>query len=359
MRRTEAAEAGHARSAAVLGWLDELVDGLPVPASHRALLRVHLAVGRRQIDGAVPLACAELPLLVHAALAGTEAAAVPLAGACTLLYLGADLLDNVADDEVPAEWDGRSGAEMQLAASTYLAPLYQLALGRLETSAGIDGARLWTLASLFRDALLEMSAGQHEDIRHGTGDDVTPEASRLTVERKSGAELALFAQAGAMLATDDVETAAHFAGFGRCLGAASQIGSDVADLWSDGASRDLTNGKRTLPVAHAIARAEGADRERLLALLARCRVEPAAHAEVRERLLDAGSVRYTALVIELFRQRALRYLERGLHGARGADGAAAELREMLTELSLVGASAAPSDPSSSTSRHGEPCPTTY
>jgi geranylgeranyl pyrophosphate synthase len=350
-------DASRRRAGAVLSWLARLVDGLPVPAGHRALLRVHLDVGRAQIDGGADLASAQLPLLVHAALAGSEEPALPLAGACTLLYLGADLLDNVADDEVPAAWHGWGAAEMQLAASTYLAPLYQLALAELGRG-GVSDQRLWGLASLFRDALLEMSAGQLDDFRLGADEAVTPEASRLMVERKSGAEFALFARAGAALATDDADVAAHFAEVGRCLGAASQLGSDVADLWGAGASRDLTNGKRTLPVAHALTRCAGAERARLVALLARCRDEPSLHEEARGRLLDAGSVRYTALVMEVYRQRARRHLERALAGARGAGTAAAELRAMVAELVLLPERAAVAGTGPPSPPQEEPCVTT-
>lgn len=324
------------RSLSVLAWLERLIGGLAVPATHRALLRVHLGVGRTQVEEGTRLASAELPLLVHAALGGREEAALPLAGACALVYLGADLLDNVADDEVPSVWEGYGAAEMQLAASTYLAPLHQRALSGLTTTAGVSDAGLWRLAALFGDALLEMSAGQHDDFRLPTADDAGPPAARLAAERKSGAELALFARVGAALATDDASIVADFTEFGRCLGTATQIGSDVADLWAGDASRDLTNGKRTLPVAHALAVCCGADeRDALIALLARCRTDASQHAVVRRRLLDAGSVRYSALIVEVYRQRARRHLDRGLTGARGDRGAAAELRAMIDELDLV------------------------
>src|SRR5215212_7640873 len=214
----------------VFDFLDTLIDMLPVPSSHRALLRVHLDTGRDEATGYPELPAIQLPLLVHAAIRGDERPALPLAGACTLLYLGADLLDNLIDDELSIDWHDRDPAEASLAATTLLAALPQLALARLREQ-GTPSARLWELSHLFAETLLTMSAGEHEDVRFTDRDDVGVKTCRNMVERKSGSEFGLFARAGALLATEDPAIVEKYTAFGLCLGTARQICTDVWDIW--------------------------------------------------------------------------------------------------------------------------------
>src|SRR3712207_9574578 len=99
----------------VFAFIEELIEVLSVPSSHRELLRIHVGVGRERAEVYPELPAIQLPLLVHAAITGDEGPALPVAGACTLLYLGADLFDNLIDHELPSSWDGRDPAEGNLA----------------------------------------------------------------------------------------------------------------------------------------------------------------------------------------------------------------------------------------------------
>ena len=298
------------RAACVFGALDELVAALPVPPGHGELLRVHLKVGKAQAEAWPAMAAVQLPLLVHAAITGVEGPALPVAAACTLLYLGADLFDSVQDHELPPPWRGRGPAEATLAASTLMAALPQLALARLGRQE-TPPDKLWVLARLFAETLLSMSAGQHQDlIFSGTGD-VSLEQSRAMVERKSGSDGSLFAKAGAVLATDDAPRIEAYAAFGSCHGTARQLITDVWDIWANEVSRDLLNGKRTLPIVHALCVLRGEERERLLELLAAARESAEHHDEVRAVLAAAGSVRYTALIVRSHQRRARTHLVAG------------------------------------------------
>jgi Polyprenyl synthetase len=291
------------RAQRVFAFLEGLIRALPVPRGHRELLHVHLDVGREQAQVYPGLPAIELPLLVHAAITGDEGPALPVAGACTLLYLGADLFDNVVDGELSPGWEGREAGEASLAAATLLASLPQLSIARLRAM-GAPVGRLWALANLFAETLLAMSAGEHEDLLFTGSDDVSPEMCRAVAERKSGSEFALFARAGATLATEDPGVIEEYAAFGHCLGTAGQICSDVRDIWDGGVGRDLLNGKRTLPIAHALHTLRGASRERLRGLLGAARESVECHDEVRGLLAAAGAAHYASLVAEVYRQRA-------------------------------------------------------
>jgi len=314
----------------VFAFIEELIGALPVPPRHRELLRVHLDVTREQAEVSPGLLAIQLPLLVHAAITGDETPAVPVAGACTLLYLGADLFDNLIDDELPPGWHTRDLAEANLAATTLLAALPQLSVAHLREQ-GTPLARLWALANLFAETLLEMSAGEHEDLLFREREDVKPEMCRAMVERKSGSEFALFTAAGAMLATEDPAVIKDYAAFGLCLGTAGQICSDVGDIWGVGISQDLLNGERTLPIVHALYTLRGASRERLQELLVAARESADYHDEVRTLLAASGSIHYTTLVAEIYLNRARNHLA----AASPREPAGEVLRILLDRTSLL------------------------
>ena len=314
----------------VFAFLEDLIETLPVPPSHQELLRVHLDVGRGHAEAYPELPAIQLPLLVHAAITGDEEPALPVAGACTLLYLGADLFDNLIDDELPPSWHARGSAEASLAATTLLAALPQLALARLGER-GTPPARLWGLAHPFAETLLTMSAGEHEDLLFTDRDDVGAQACRSMVERKSGSEFALFARAGALLATEDSAVVEGYTAFGLCFGTARQICTDAWDIWKV-QSPDLLNGRRTLPIVHALYTLRGGSRERLQDLLRAVRGGDQSHKEVRKMLLAAGSVHYTALIVGVYRRRALGYLA----ASSPQEPAGQDLRTLLHGALLLG-----------------------
>lgn len=314
----------------VFASLEQLIGTFPVPASHRELIWVHLHAGRDQALASPRLPAIQLPLLVHAAITGEERPAHHLAGACALLYFGVDLFDDLIDDELSSSWITRDSAEASLAATTLLAAAPQIALVRLQEH-GVPPERLWELARLFAETLLTMSAGEHEDVLFTGRVDVSPEMCRDMIERKSGSEFALFAKAGAMLATEDEGVIQQYAAFGRCLGIASQLRSDVWDIWSAETSQDLINGRCTLPVVHALSTLQEESRERLQELLRAARESAEHHDEVRGLLAEAGSLRHTTLVIEVYLRRAREYLA----ATSPLDPAGQDLRSLLDKVSLL------------------------
>jgi geranylgeranyl diphosphate synthase, type I len=314
----------------VFALLDELTEALPVPSSHKELLQVHLGVGREQAEAWPEVSAIQLPLLVHKEITGDERPALPVAAACTLLGLGADLLDSILDHELPPVWRTHAPAEATLAATTLLAALPQLSIARLGEE-GTLRARLWTLTYLFADTVLTLNAGQHEDALFPSLENVSLEDSRAMTERKSGAANALFARAGAVLATEDASTIEAYTAFGLCFGIAKQLINDVWGIWGEGASNDLLNGKRTFPIVHALSTLRGEQHERLKKLLVLARESAEHHDEVRALLAAAGSVRYTALIVRSYQQQARKHLTT----ASPSGSAGRELRMLLDRASLL------------------------
>jgi geranylgeranyl diphosphate synthase, type I len=237
------------------------------------------------------------------------------------------------DQELPAPWHTRHSAEVHLAAATLLATLPQLSISHLQGSQEqeIPPARLWAMSHLFADTLLTMSAGQYEDLLFPNLENVSLEDSRAMVERKSGSEYALFTRAGAILATEDPFILEEYTAFGLCFGIAKQLISDVWDIWGEDSSQDLLNGRRTLPIVHALSTLQEEQRERLQKLLAVARESTEHHHEVRTLLEAAGSVRYTALIVWLYQQRARNHLATA--SPQGLAGR--ELEMLLARASLL------------------------
>ncbi|CAA9451255.1 MAG: hypothetical protein AVDCRST_MAG58-983 [uncultured Rubrobacteraceae bacterium] len=314
----------------VFAFLDELILALPVRQGHRHSLQIHLRIGKERAEAWPQMSSIQLPFLVHAAITGDERPALPVAGACTLLYLGADLFDSILDHELPPLWHARDRSEASLAATTLLGALPQLSIARLQEQ-GTPPARLWTLAHLFADAGLTMGAGQYEDLLLPALENVSVEDSRAMAEKKSGAEYALFAAAGATLATEDPSTIEAYAAFGSCFGIAQQLINDAQDIWGEECGRDLSNGKRTLPVVHALSTLTGEQRGRLQKLLAAARESTEHHDGVLALLAAAGSLRYTALIVWLYQQQARSHLA----SASPRESAARELYTLLDQASIL------------------------
>jgi geranylgeranyl diphosphate synthase type I len=314
----------------VFAFLDVFILALPVRPGLRQLLQIHLTVGKERADVWPEMSSVQLPLLVHAAITGDERPALPVAGACTLLYLGADLFDSILDDELPPSWQARDPSEASLAATTLLGALPQLSIARLQEQ-DTPPERLWTLIQLFADYGLRMGAGQYEDLLFSSLENVSLEDSRAMAEHKSGAEYALFATAGATLATEDPSAIEAYAAFGSCFGIAQQLINDAQDIWGHKRGQDLSNGKRTLPVIHALSTLRGERRLRLQKLLTAARGSTEHHDEVRALLAEAGSLRYTALMVWLYQQQARSHLA----SASPREPAARELYKLLDQASIL------------------------
>jgi hypothetical protein len=96
---------------------------------------------------------------------------------------------------------------------------------------------------------VQMWQGQEADLRTAHAA-LSEDAAWRIAEQKSGAELAgvLRAVAAAAGAPSD-----PLDDFGRQLGTLVQLWTDLEDLFGRGASRDLRDGRCTLPIAHALA----------------------------------------------------------------------------------------------------------
>jgi geranylgeranyl pyrophosphate synthase len=307
----EAFAVGHARTPQQRRLLEQALEGLRVQARH---------------EQAIPFPCAHLPLLVYAALRGDDAPALPLAVATSLLYLGLDIFDDLADGDLPPHWDGYRPSDINLAAATLLCALPQLAIAELDAPPASLAAMQHTLAA----GLLAMGAGQQQDIAMAGTSNVTAADVEASVAAKSGEEIGLFTRLAAQFAGAPSAVVDPYTRMGRALGTAMQLASDCYDLFQDPHGSDLANGTRTLPIALHLDRQTGAARAAFLNLLEQARQDEAAQEAVRKHLREAGDLRRCAVIIEVYCQRALRALEQ----AAPQEPAAGGLRAMIGGVSF-------------------------
>jgi geranylgeranyl pyrophosphate synthase len=268
----------------------------------------------------------QVPLLVYGAITGDCRPALPLCVVSTLLYSGADILDDLADGDLSHRWSRYGRRQAQLAAATLISALPQLAIAELEAAPQCRALMHRTVAS----GLMAMAAGQVLDLAHCGQQHPDPERVELSVTRKSGDEVAMFAALAAQFAQAPAEVIDAYTEIGRAIGTAGQISSDCYDLFQAAHSSDLASGARTLPIAFYLTTRTPAECEELLGLIAAGVNGNGTIQAIRDRLCGAGVLRMCAFVIELHRSRALKRLAT----VKPVEPAASELHALIDKLSL-------------------------
>lgn len=266
-----------------------------------------------------------LPILVYAGVKGkTDEKALQLAAATSLLFLGIDCFDDVADNDCPSFWGETSVAERNLVAATLLSSLPQL----LVTQIAAPAAVLIALVHKMSEGLLRMSAGQQSDLLSGSTSHLHMKDALATISAKSGAELAMFAGMAARLADADKEQIAAYEKFGHAIGTASQLSSDCYDLFTDPACRDLRHGTRTLPIVIYLNSLPDDARSDFTILLERAKKDTLAQTEVKEKIKKSATMGACALIVENFCTEAKTALKEAGPSAMAATG----LQIMINDL---------------------------
>jgi geranylgeranyl diphosphate synthase type I len=141
--------------------------------------------------------------------------------------------------------------------------MFTLAYTAMEhTSQHAAAERTVQLWRIFNQTNLELTRGQHLDMRFEKQESVAIESYISMIRGKSAALLAASAQMGALLAGADEERAQHFADFGMNIGIAFQVHDDVLGIWGDpevtgkSAATDIISRKKSLPVLYGLSHSE-------------------------------------------------------------------------------------------------------
>lgn len=184
----------------------------------------------------------------------------------------------------------------------------------------VDGAR-----RVFSQLRVEVMAGQYLDLRLAGDRTAGEEQARRVALLKSGRyTVTRPLQLGAALAGGGAELGEALASYGDAVGVAFQLRDDVLGLFGDpvatgkGAIEDLREGKRTVLMVRALARAGAAERVELEAHLGDPDLDEAGAARVREIVADTGALSSVEELLAEHRVTALRALEGFPEPARSA-----------------------------------------
>lgn len=312
--------------------LDETRSFLLSQSLHENMLKVattalqKLTLEAQASPPPVFLPCLDLPVLVAQALGKSKNSLIPPGRIATLLYLGIDLLDDVADGDTHRHWVGLEPAHLQLAATTLIASLAPLAIGEMDVSAELQNRFHKTIAG----HLLKMSSGQSRDLGMTGRNPVSLEEVEEAIRGKSGEEAALFAALGALWAEASLETCLQYVALGRWVGMAAQIASDCHDLFQSEDSRDLIQGKRTLPIVFALSRMGSRERSSFHQSLEAARHDPSLRPGILQEIERHGARRFASIVVENYCQKALSVLD----SVCPEEAVSPRMRDMIRSLSF-------------------------
>ncbi len=202
-----------------------------------------------------------LCLLVCEALNGSYERARPAAAAVELIHNFSLLHDDIQDKSPirrrrPTVWS-IWGEAQAINAGDALFALAHLAIPRLsqpQPGADIQAQTLRVLS----ETSLELTRGQHLDLRFEEQSGVGPEAYLDMVAGKTAALIGAAALLGAIASGADEAVQARCHAFGHNLGMAFQVRDDVLDIWGDPSltgkevAIDIRQRKKSLPVVYAL-----------------------------------------------------------------------------------------------------------
>jgi geranylgeranyl diphosphate synthase type I len=205
-------------------------------------------------------------LLCTEAAGGDWRQALPAAAAVELLHNFSLIHDDIQDDSPirhgrPTVWKVWGNANAINAGDA----LFSLAYSALEhlSTTGVPPEVLVKIWRIFNHTNLELTRGQHLDMRFEKQASVTVDDYISMITGKSAALLGACAQIGALIATGDEKIAEEYASFALNMGIAFQIRDDILGIWGDpdltgkSTATDIISRKKSLPVLYGLTKSEG------------------------------------------------------------------------------------------------------
>lgn len=201
-------------------------------------------------------------LLCCEAAGGDWRKALPAAAAVELLHNFSLVHDDIQDDSSvrhgrPTVWK-IWGQPHAINAGDALFTLSYCALEHLSQT-GIAADVLVKVWRIFNETNIELTRGQHLDMRFEKQDNVSVDEYVSMITGKSAALLSACAQMGALIASGDEKLARIYHDFALNLGIAFQIRDDILGIWGNpdvtgkSAATDIVSRKKSLPVLYGLA----------------------------------------------------------------------------------------------------------
>lgn len=297
--------------------------------SHVGLLRTILSSALdRGVGGGDCTIALRLPLLIHSCIHDEPDDAIyQLAGALVLLEAGIYTFDHIMDREVDGPLAELPQGAVLLGAASLLSHLPNQVVLALPRDATVTAQ----LARILADGLAKIGAGQLEDIASADLRTPSSKAVEFAVTMKTGERRALLTTMAATLAGASSAQVRAYADFGRALGIARQLRTDLVDLFGAAPSRDLASRVLTLPLALYLEREDREHSMEMATLLSSAGQQQGIQRQVCDRLRDSGIMREVAGMVEFRCRQALDQLDL----AQPLRRAGLLLRDLTLATSLV------------------------
>lgn len=278
--------------------LEELCAFEEIADDLRSLLLQLIALAR-QDDSDVSFTV--LPLLLATALSGDHRQALPVAAAWRILHIAAKLIDDVQDNDLPADRRSRLHIGQTLNLATSFSTLASLAFEQLPPD--LAGP----IRTDFNRTVLQITSGQQADLQWDHSTDL--DRVFQIIEAKTGTCFALATRTAARSCTDDLTLIAPSDRFGYNVGMLIQLNDELEGIRQAPGKSDITSGSCSLPITYALTVASPAERARLAKTLAQAPTSVEAERAARAMLTSLGAEAYLMVEIQRFRRQALAVLD--------------------------------------------------
>lgn len=272
------------------------------------LLKEPLSVKRR---GLAPQAAYDvpwhlLPLIVCESICCDFKRALPIAAAFQLMLAAGDVFDDVEDADSPSSLSAKYGFAIAINTATTLMILAERAISKLQER-GIENRITILSYNAFNSYYSTACRGQHLDLSAPQSGPIPEDRYLKILSMKSASQIECACHISALIATTDDSIIEAYGTFGRNLGMAAQIANDILGI-TDG--KDIVKRKITLPVLYALTNSNYETRTEVERIYISNPEDTPSTDQIKDLLINAGSVYYTTLKQELYKQKALDALSR-------------------------------------------------
>lgn len=270
------------------------------------------------IEGGGKRMRATLPWLIAKAIGNTHAGLLDIGAAIETVHNFTLVHDDIMDDDELRR--GRNAVHVEYGMPTAINAgdaMLAIAFERLVQAENLQPGDVAPLVNRIAWMVRRVSEGQQLDIEFEDRLDVSEDDYLEMIEGKTAVMFWICAEIGARISGADEETIQLMADWGKALGLCFQLMDDVIDVLSDSATlgkpagSDISQGKRTLMVIHALRQPDGPVKDRLLAVLGKGDdVSEAALADGLAALAELGSVDYAKDMAESYHAQAHACLDR-------------------------------------------------
>ncbi|AET70536.1 geranylgeranyl pyrophosphate synthase [Desulfosporosinus orientis DSM 765] len=252
---------------------------------------------------------AQLTLITCDSTGGVLEEGLPGAVAMELYALAADILDDIQDqDNNSLPWRKVPPAQAINLATCILVLSYQ-ALSVLSNPRYFE-----EVSKVLNQIGLQACDGQFNEFLNDSKDKITFVEYFEVINKKSAGLMAGACKIGAILGGAEQTLVSELEQFGTCLGIMSQIKNDLDDFLNLETKSDFVKGRKTLPFVYLLNVLNEIEAEELkylstLASKGLAEFGPHEKEQLRELVVNEGTVHYCSAIHEMYKQRALDILK--------------------------------------------------